>query len=548
LELGTILADELSVRLKSPTKNRSIDRNAANMSRLSGPLWFLKLAVGFVFALCFSRMARAEPLACSNFFSVEGILSEFLQIMPNPDRQADGQKLAILARKIRAELPDDLSAAFFQTGSGRFREQYRLTPADQSGFSFYLVRETYRLYYSVGSVATTVARVERLSAPKIPGDENPGAFKSSRMALYLWQREISDAVGFVLDLYKERRKNWPASFRDKLRQTAFNFAEQSTYDNIRQEYAGSFKARRSRGLIATIRLVEAKNGILPSEDYLGVRFNSRGLQKVEPGNFGIAKDLNAELFGQLFVHFLGGTMSGRQGGVEKIYFTYADAASFAMYRRLGLYPVPAGDVVPEPGTVLIAGRRPADGVAIEKDNIFWTPMMATQADLDGILEAYFGRRGTPKDPSYIEAVRLRHQETDAKGPNATFFGSNLLTDDVMREARVDLTPPGISRSGETVIRVSMTYARDPGRAYPPLEIPVSELPLHNGSGGVDCWGTKWSFRNGVLSADTNDFTPPAYMTEGHDEFWVSPDLTTVYRAKGELRKNGRPVYRIDAIL
>lgn len=204
------------------------------------------------------------------------------------------------------------------------------------------------------------------------------------------KREAVEAVDFVLKIYSERRQKWSSNFLAKLRSLGQTSILDATYITVRDG--------KKKQILGTLRLIREKDGVLPMEDYLGIRLNADDKIKVEPGNFAIDQAHSSRVWPEIMTH-LASQFSNRMGrswldaGKENHYYTYADEYSFRLYSLLGFKPVDLQKIEVHPSTKVQNGK-------ILKDGIEWTVMEASQETLNSLFDLNISRmknRGLPQD-------------------------------------------------------------------------------------------------------------------------------------------------------
>ncbi len=316
------------------------------------------------------------------------------------------------------------------------------------------------------------------------------------------------AVNFVIDIYQERRQAWPEKFRDKLRKVAKEYLPESTYIVI-EEGTGT----RERDILGTIRFIKEKNGRLPMEEYLGIDISGGNKLKVEPGNFAIAKNQNEDAWSEIVIHLFNTVAREIEPHRENYYLTYADKYSLALYSALGFKPVNEERIRKlKPDTIMENGKILADG-------IWWTPMEATQATIDGVYEKHLNRACKNNDSdAKSELLGMRRDEITASHEFDThnFIGKGtdngqevpmLLRVDYMNQETVgfNLTPnpPNEGRL------LGVIYKKD-------LPLKEGHIPAY--------LGDKITYKNGVLTFIKSEHSLKV-------EIKTTPDLSVITRAK-----------------
>ena len=262
-----------------------------------------------------------------------------------------------------------------------------------------LISRQFPLEADFGSTTAIVTGIRRRP---VPADLKISAPPPE--TLRFWD-QASASLDFVIDLYRERRPHWGPEFLNKLRAVAREYLHESTYITIERG-----TGYRSSKPLATIRLIREKNGFLPMEKYLGIEIDAGNKLKVEPGNLAVDKELNREVWPELLMQLLNASASEIEPGRENYYLTYADRYSLALYSQLGFKPVDLAKIKVGPGVVTKDGK-------ILANDVWWTPMEATQAALDGLMDLHLERmkrRGA--DPDEIEILKLRQQELSNPAP------------------------------------------------------------------------------------------------------------------------------------
>jgi hypothetical protein len=285
---------------------------------------------------------------------------------------------------------DEKRASAIQFGdhySMRSTERLRVSQISNGHYQSWV-----RDYYPVRYMEQTaiVSRMENFKTSSninvpVPANEEP------------W-KEASESLDFVIDIYRERRPHWTPEFLEKLKKTARQYLADSTYITVKEDLGK--KDGRIKG---TLRLINERDGLLPMERYLGIQIDVGSDNKVEPGNFAISKEENQDAWPEIMMLLASDIVKNRGTGKTNHYLTYADIYSKSLYSKLGFKPVPADRIKLSPGVVLDDG-----GIYI--DGIKWTPMEATQAEMDGLVDLHTRRlRARGIDPNEIESLESRRQ-------------------------------------------------------------------------------------------------------------------------------------------
>lgn len=247
---------------------------------------------------------------------------------------------------------------------------------------------------------------------QVSPDFNDRSRGSSQNATQL----IDALMDFVIGVYRERRDHWPPELIAKLRQTAIDYRDVSTYMDVTDDDA--WDSWGSPHILGTLRFIREKNGLLPLEHYLGIRVERLGDIKVEPGNLAISKHVSQDVWPELVLQMTSSAVGNVERNKKNHYITFADLYSKPLYASLGFRPVPAERLTFLPGVEVIPFTEVIDGVEhhfvkIKKDGIEWTPMEALQEDLNNLLDVHIGRierRG--HHPDEARALRSRRANLD----------------------------------------------------------------------------------------------------------------------------------------
>lgn len=144
---------------------------------------------------------------------------------------------------------------------------------------------------------------------------------------------ISPNLEFT-EMEYERRRDWPREFREKLGKMAEKHLGSSSYFSV-------FDAN-THEIVGSLRTIRLREGKLPVEEYLGIEFDSVGVEeKVEIGTFAIKPTLEAkrsqiwlELWLQLMKESFGKSQS-ETAFLSQRFYTYADQVSERIYLPLG---------------------------------------------------------------------------------------------------------------------------------------------------------------------------------------------------------------------
>jgi hypothetical protein len=325
------------------------------------------------------------------------------------------------------------------------------------------------------------------------------------------------ALDFVIATYRARRPHWTPEFLEKLKQTAREYLNESTYISVQDR--GGFSDAPLRG---SLRLIKEKNGILPMEKYLGIEINSHGALKVEPGNFAIDKKFSGDAWPEIMMQLWSKAARELETGRVNHYYTYADEYSLSLYSQLGFTEIPASEIKLQNGTKLVDGKILVDG-------IWWTPMQASQKTLDGLLGLHVDRltrRG--KDSDEANALLSRRDELETAAANADRF------------LRGTGTVEGVPVAGQLEIQKKDTISlilrldqpHDLVSAFGHLN--ADAIPLKEGE-----IRSTWirdqliTYHNGVLRFESRDGSP--YVTE----IETTPGLTVI-TALRQYRKGPNP--------
>jgi L-rhamnose mutarotase len=284
------------------------------------------------------------------------------------------------------------------------------------------------------------------------------------------------SLNFVLQEYESRREEWPPEFLSLLKKKAKEYLARSTYLIIEMP-----NGTTQRPVYGALRLIAAQNGRVPMEDYLGITIDVGTKLKVEPGNFAIYKDFNKDVWPELLLQLLSQMSREIEIGRENHYVTYADQYSLMLYSRLGFKPI-------------------AKYGKILKDGIWWTPMEASQSDLNLILSRFLKRPHS----EVSQAVDLRNQSL-RENPRAHIF-------EMQNGFRLRL-----SREEN---RVHFFYNIQAGSPSVPIgAIPLEALPLREGYKFSD-FNHEVSYANGLLQFRRR-------QGDGVSRLRVSPGLDSI---------------------
>jgi hypothetical protein len=315
---------------------------------------------------------------------------------------------------------------------------------------------------------------------------------------------------YCFEVYGDRRPHWTPAFRAKLRETAIEYLQESTYAFVEER-----NGQRVRPLRGVIRLIREKNGRVPMEKYLDIEVDVGNKLKVEPGNLAVAREFNDDVWPEVILQSV--TQAAREivPGRENHYLTYADSFSLPMYSKLGFKPIDPSRIKLGPGVQLIDGK-------IFKDGVYWTPMEATQAELEGVLDFYNQRLARRGKADTIEMLKARRNELKSmEGFNGVY--------------RIGRTP---GEKAKSVVQLIVDYSH-PGRIRfllsinPPSPnavvgvLPIDVFPLKMGEipGSLDF---KATYQNGVLR-----FENP--YTKAFTEIETSSDLSIITRVRRVLK-------------
>ncbi|MEQ1875631.1 MAG: hypothetical protein ABL958_03230, partial [Bdellovibrionia bacterium] len=217
--------------------------------------------------------------------------------------------------------------------SSRGVERARIGTAGSDGTVPYAVERAFKSDIEGGWQVTKILSIEKVA------DAFGGLIDGVSQAPAGLLHEVDRLLDFVLRQY-ETRRDWPASFRQKLRALAEKYLDVSTYVTVYEQIAGVTGTR----ILGTIRLIRPKDGILPLEEFLKVRLKNGTYRKIEPGNFAILRDANREVISQFLIQVLQGFATRDSSGAPYKLYTYADAESLTLYKWLGFKEVPMAEL------------------------------------------------------------------------------------------------------------------------------------------------------------------------------------------------------------
>lgn len=205
-----------------------------------------------------------------------------------------------------------------------------------------------------------------------------------------FERVILRSVDFVMDLYRRRRAHWAPEFIAKLRELAIEYKNESTYINDESgPFSGEPLDSASTEMIASVRMIREKGGLLPMEKYLGitVKTDAKTL-KVEPGNYAI--ETQASDIGQVTTSV--GMIAldkkyQKQFNKTPHYMTYADEFSERLYAGMGFKPIPPemiDNFEKLEGPIQI--DKESGGIRILRHGIWWMPMHLPHDEFIEMLE------------------------------------------------------------------------------------------------------------------------------------------------------------------
>ncbi len=295
-----------------------------------------------------------------------------------------------------------------------------------------------------------------------------------------FQEIVIESIHLVLDNYALRRE-WTPTFRDHLYDQAMLDSGRSTY---LQFYAfDGFKIQDIlKGTLKIIEATKSQNQDLPVDRNLGIVLPYNGGLKFELANFAIDKQYNKEAFTeillQLMMHAKGVTERPNHEADKMIYFTYADASSYRMYKGLGFTPVPGFE-------------KP-----IEKDGTKWIPMGISAEGILKIPETIQKTRSNQWDPEVLQYMLK------------TFEGLNLMTKGklntgfwALSDISVTLFRPDPSLSVPEKFREIRIVQESTRKTLFQIPVPFSFIPLkENSSATVTHEGHSYSlhFQQGIL--------------------------------------------------
>jgi hypothetical protein len=282
-----------------------------------------------------------------------------------------------------------------------FRRTYekRVSPIVNGSYEVLFHTQYPELEGDLGQTTIVMGWQTRQVSTEINSLEAPGIEVSNK----LFTQIANKAGEFGIETYQRRRPHWKGKFLKKLRAIRRRWLRQSTYIST-QDGVGYDPDAQTH---ATLRLIKEKDGIVPMEEYLGIRVDVGGKLKVEPGNFAIDRAYNESLRPEIFIHLLNRSNTRLVEGRENHYLTYADKYSLAMYTQLGFTPIdPVRMKITDPETKIENGK-------ILKDDIWWTPMEANQETLDQLLPRHVeGLRKRGHDEEEVQTVLDRQNEVD----------------------------------------------------------------------------------------------------------------------------------------
>jgi hypothetical protein len=171
------------------------------------------------------------------------------------------------------------------------------------------------------------------SVPPSMYEHKPGVLN-----MYL-KLAVTTMIDTILNRYGERR-DWSRAFRGHLVQQAKEFSLRSTFIN----YETNGRSPNAKGSLRIISAKESQSEHLPADINLGIKLPYNGGVKYELASFIIDKEMNHKIFSEILLHLMvhaDKVIHRPQHEPNKlVYFTYADAASYKMYKRLGFVPVP----------------------------------------------------------------------------------------------------------------------------------------------------------------------------------------------------------------
>jgi hypothetical protein len=254
---------------------------------------------------------------------------------------------------------------------------------------------------------------------------------------------------------------------------------------------------------------------------------SDGILKVEPGNFAVNKDINAEAIGEMMLHLLHETehwVTGR-GGKPRL-FTYADRQSRLIYQQFGFKPVP--------------GLQP-----VFKDGVRWTVLEATPEDLRQVLNRLPERKiAEPRPP---KKAALRSRDAGLREMEYNPWAKETVVVRGFEDSRKARKPTEAffslwkvkENSEENRLRLSIQSDEDSHLGFR-LHLP-EKLPLADGFEHRDRAGYRITYRGGQLEASNAYDSAQGQKIEERIRIRISGDLQEIESFEYEKRWDGQVV-------
>jgi hypothetical protein len=274
---------------------------------------------------------------------------------------------------------------------------------------------------------------------------------------------VTTMIDTILNRYGERR-DWSRVFRGHLVRQAKEFALRSTL--IR--YEGDNNAK---GNLRIISAKESQSEHLPADINLGIKLPYNGGVKYELASFIVDKESNQKIFSeillQLMIHADKVIHRPQHEPNKLVYFTYADAASYRMYKKLGFIPVPNFPPTKSSGTEW-------QPMGISAENILKIPtlMKSTRPDwstqaLDEIINFFPTLRDFSKDA-------LGEWQSDVYGKYKVSLRRPGMREEYLLERRDGVLENKVHEQFELFI-----YLYGGGGTYT-IPIPAEALPFKEG--------------------------------------------------------------------
>ncbi len=292
----------------------------------------------------------------------------------------------------------------------------------------------------------------------------------------LFKNQVSENINFVLNFYSERR-DWSPELRDHLKGEADDYAEQSTYIEVRRLDDDTFTPK---DLIGTMKIVKvgADTPIkkLPLEADFSVTMPGNAGRKFEPANFVVDKALNklgtSEIFTHLIMHAREQLKDPHHEPNKMMYYTPGDRLGVKMYGKLGFTAVPGFEAPIKEGT---------------KD---WWMIGSTAENLANLPKRLAENKAQwhPEDIEWMSQLvknfeGLKGSKTELEGTRTKAL---KLKKGSIKEVGVFVTEP-FSHESVNYRRLSI-LSFEGGEIEINLRIPENDFPLKNG----------WQFHDGQI--------------------------------------------------